>query len=377
MIDKILRGAKPADIPIEQPTQFELGINPEDCQGARTDDTSVAAAPRRSRYSLMHRRVFVRDLTCSLVAVPLFATAQALSVRRIGWLNQGQPLSADRVDRRNAALGELGWTPGRNLVIERRSASNDAERLQPLAEELVRLKVELIVAEGTAATQAAKNATTTIPIVMWTAGDPVRAGLVASLARPGGNVTGYSIVSPDLEAKQLSLIRELLPATQRVGELDNSTNPYYRATREAREQTFRSLGMQPIFVEVGDASELAEAIATVVRQRAQALHVPRDELFAENADGLMRSASKYALPAIVEDDELLRAGGLLLYTFSEAEVSRRGAAFIDRILRGAKPADLPVEQPTRFVLKINLKAAKALGITISQSLLLRADAIIQ
>jgi len=274
-------------------------------------------------------------------------------------------------------LSELGWTPGRNLLIERRSASNKAERLQPLAEELVRLKVELIVTEGTAATQAAKNATNTIPIVMWTAGDPVRAGLVTSLARPGGNVTGNSIVGPELEAKRLSVMRELLPATQRVGELENSTNPYYRATREAREQAYRSLGIQPIFVEVGDAGELAEAIATVVRQRAQALHVPRDVLFAENADGLMRSATKYRLPAIVEDDDLLRAGGLLLYTFSEAEVRRRGAAFIDKILRGAKPGDLPVEQPTRFELRINLKAAKALEVTIPQPLLLRADKVIQ
>jgi ABC-type uncharacterized transport system substrate-binding protein len=326
----------------------------------------------------MHRRAFVRDVTCSLVVVaPLFATAEALSVRRIGWLVQGQRTPADVVELRNAALGELGWTPGRNLLIEHRYASNKAERLQPLAEELVRLKVELIVTEGTAATQAAKKATTTIPIVMWTAGDPVRVGLVASLARPGGNVTGNSIVGPDLEAKRLSVMRELLPSTQRVGELENSTTPYYRATRETREQAYRSLGMQPIFVEVGDASELAEAIAAVFRQHAQALHVPRDDLFFENAEGLMRSASKYALPAIVDEDALLDAGGLLLYTFSEAEVRRRGAAFIDKILRGAKPADLPVEQPTRFILKINLKAAKALGVTIPQSLLLRADAIIQ
>src|SRR5438132_3872464 len=186
------------------------------------------------------------------------------------------------------------WVEGQNLLVERRYANGRAELLRPFAEELVRLKVELIVTASTAATLAAKNATTTIPIIMGTAGDPVRSGLVASLARPGGNITGYSIVSPELDAKRLALLRELLPGLQRVGVLENSTNPYFRAVREEFEQACRLLGLQPIIIEVAAAGELENAIAEMARQRAQALFVERDGLFRDNRVPLMSTALKYA-----------------------------------------------------------------------------------
>jgi putative ABC transport system substrate-binding protein len=266
---------------------------------------------------------------------------------------------------------------GKNLLIERREANGRAELLRPFAEELVRLKVEIIVTNGTAAALAAKNATTTIPIIMYSAGDPVRAGLVASLARPGGNITGFSIVSPEIEAKCLTLLRELLPGLQRVGVLENSTNPYFRAVRKEFEQTCRSLGMQPIIIEVAAAGELENAIAEMARRRAQALFVQREGLLYDNRVPLMSAALRHALPTLTTYSGMLEAGALVSYAHSVAENDQRYAAFIDRIIRGAKPADLPIEQPTKFELGINLKTAKALGITVSKEMLLRADEVIQ
>jgi putative ABC transport system substrate-binding protein len=214
---------------------------------------------------------------------------------------------------------------------------------------------------------------------MATAGDPVRAGLVASLSRPGGNITGFSIVGPEINAKRLALLRELLPGLQRVGVLENSTNPYYRAVRKDFEQACRSIGIEPIFVEVAAASELENAIDEMARRRAQALFVLRDNLFNDNRILLMSAALRHGLPTVVSDIQrgMLEAGALISYAHTHEEEYQRNAAFIDRILRGAKPADLPIEQPTKFELIVNLKAAKALGITIPQSLLLRADQVIQ
>ena len=276
-----------------------------------------------------------------------------------------------------APLRELGWVEGENLLVERRYANGKAELLRPFAEELVRLRVELIATNGTDATLAAKNATTTIPIVIWSAGDPVRTGLVASLARPGGNITGYSIVSSELDAKRLALLRELLPTAQRVGVLENSTNPIFGVKRKENEPLYRSLGVQTIFVEVAAASELDNAVAEMARRRAQVLVVAADSLFRTNRALIMSAALKYALPTMAEGRDMLEAGGLLTYGASLAELNYRHAAFIDKILRGAKPADLPIEQPTKFELVINLRTAKALGLTIPPSLLLRADAVIE
>ena len=326
---------------------------------------------------MMDRRTVI-GVAAAIVGAPLAAIAQtATTVRRIGFLSSGARPTPDEIRYESTPLRELGWVEGRNLVVERRYANGSTELLQPFAEELVQLKVELIVAFSTTATLAPKNATTTIPIVTKSAGDPVRSGLVASLARPGGNITGYSIVLPELNAKRLALLRELLPALQRVGWLENSTNPYYRAAREDLEQACRSLSIQPIFVQVAAAGELQGAVAEVTRQRAQALLVPTDTLFYENRAEIMRAALNHALPTMAQRKTVLEDGALIAYDHTITEENYRNAAFIDRILRGANPADLPIEQPTKFELIINLKTARALGITIPPPLLLRADEVIQ
>jgi putative ABC transport system substrate-binding protein len=279
-------------------------------------------------------------------------------------------------DLQRAALRAVGYVDGKNLRIDYRFGET-ADELLNQAKELVRLKVQLIVTEGTAPALAAKKATSVMPIVMWSAGDPVRSGLVASLAKPGGNVTGLSIVSPELDAKRLSLLRELLPSTVRVGELEISINPYYRAARGDLEETYRRLDMQPIFVKVSRADEIEGAIAEVVRQRGTALHVPREILFINNGSAIMQSAVRHALPTIVDGSELLEAGGLIAYDYDPPELLRVAATFVDRVLRGAKPADLPIAQPTKFEAGINVKTAKALGITLPKTVLLLADRVIQ
>ncbi len=326
----------------------------------------------------MDRRTFIGAVAAGIIAAPLGAREKgATAIRRIGVLGSGaQPTPAELLQA-YAPLRELGWVEGQNLLVERRYANGRAELLRPFAEELVRLKVELIATNGTDATLAAKNATTTIPIVIWSAGDPVRTGVVTSLARPGGNITGYSSVSVELDAKRLALLRELLPAVQRIGVLENPTNPIFGVKNKENEPLYRSLGMQTVMIDAATAGELENAVAEMARQRAQAVVVVADSLFRVNRDLIMSAALKHALPTLVEGGDMLEAGGLLSYTVSLAELNQRHAAFIDKILRGAKPADLPIEQPTKFELGINLKTAKALGISIPPSLLLRADVVIQ
>ena len=249
----------------------------------------------------MDRRTFIGAVAAGTITAPLAAYAQtATTVRRIGVLTAGAPPTPAELEQRYAPLRELGWIEGKNLLIERRYASGRVELLRPLAEELVRLKVELIATGGTAATLAAKDATTTIPIVIISAGDPVRSGLVASLARPGGNITGFSVVGPEVDAKGLTVLRELLPGLQRVGVLENSTNPYFRAARKEFEQACRSLGIQPIIIEVATAGELENAIAELARQRAQALFVPDDNLFFDNRGEIARAALRHALPTLTQ-----------------------------------------------------------------------------
>jgi putative tryptophan/tyrosine transport system substrate-binding protein len=324
----------------------------------------------------MHRRAFVQAGVLVL-AQPFAARAQSANkIRRIGDLSLGAPETAEEIRQGYAPLGKLGWVEGQNLLVERRYANNRPELLRPLAEELVRLKVDLIVTSGTAAALAAKNATTSIPIVFGVVSDPVGVGLVASLPRPGGNITGFSIVNTELNKKRLAVLRELVPAVERVGILENQTNPYFRAAHNELEQASRSIGIRPVFVEVAAASELAGAVSEAVRRGAQALLVSPDVLFYEHRVEIMRAALKHSLPT-ASSRSFVEAGGLVAYTSSLSEQSDRLAAFIDRILRGAKPADLPVEQPTKFDLLINLKTAKTLGITVPEKLLLRADEVIK
>jgi putative tryptophan/tyrosine transport system substrate-binding protein len=329
----------------------------------------------------MERRTFIRAAgsTLLLLGATLRGRAQApaTTARHIGFLSLGSRASPAQLLEVYAPLRELGWIEGQNLIVERRNADGRAELLRPLAEELVRLNVEIIVTSGTDAAFAAKSATTIIPIVLLAAGDPVRAGLVASLARPGGNITGFSIVSPELDAKRLEVLHELLPTAQRVGVLVNPTNPISSIGRDDYERMFRSLGIELRFVEVSVPNKEEGAVETVARQRCQGMIVSGDNIFTLNRVALMRAALKFALPTMVPDREFLEVGGLLFYAHSARESNRRYAAFIDKILKGAKPADLPIEQPTQFELGINLKTAKALGLMIPQSLLVRADEVIQ
>ncbi len=327
----------------------------------------------------MDRRTFIGAVAAEMIAAPFATSAQtATTVRRIGVLSSGVRETEADLQAQAEPLRALGWVEGWNLLVERRYANGRYELLRPLAEELVRLKVEIIVTGGTAAPLAAKSATTTIPIVFFV-GDPVLTGLVASLSRPGGNITGFSTVGPEIDAKRLALLRELLPGLQRVGVLENSVSPYYRAARKEFEQTCRSVGLQPIFVEVAAAGELENAIAELARRRAQAVFVKGDLLFGDNRVPLIGTALRHALPVFASDSgrDMLEAGALASYAPTNAELDQRYAAFVDRILRGAKPTDLPIEQPTKFELRINLKTAKALGIAVPRTLLNRADEVIQ
>jgi putative ABC transport system substrate-binding protein len=323
----------------------------------------------------MDRRAFIDMLTGSLLVAPLLARAQQTGkVRRLGILTAGT-ISSDWAPLFET-LRELGWIEDQNLLIERRAAGGKAELVPGLAAELVQLRVDVIVANGAVASLAAKKATTTIPIVTIT-GDPLRIGLVASMSRPGGNITGSSTIAPELAAKRLELLRELRPTATRVGELVDPAKPYIRLLRKEDEQAYRSLGMQPIFVDVADSTQLERVIAEVARMRADALIVRADPLFSSNRDQIASLALKHSLPTVVEGKPFVLAGCLASYAPQYSAIGRGSAVFVDKILKGAKPGDLPIEQPTKFELAINLKTAKALGIAVPQSLLLRADEVIQ
>jgi putative ABC transport system substrate-binding protein len=302
--------------------------------------------------------------------ISLGSKAQRMTpVRRIGWL-RFETSGSGETHRADADLRDLGWIEGQNLIVDRRIANSETDLLLPLAEELVRLKVEMIVAEGWMATLAVENATSSIPIVFSRVRNPVRRKLVASLARPGANITGTSTFSPELDRKQLELLREVFPNAQRVGPL--IVPEYEQMDRD------HSLGMQAHLVEVAqEVGELESAIADVAQRGAQALYVPADPIFRRNIDLVLRAAQKHSLPVIVEGKGNVEHGGLMSYAPREAELDRQLAVFVDKILRGAKPADLPVQQPAKFELIINLKTAKMLGLTIPQSVLLRADEVIQ
>ena len=323
----------------------------------------------------MDRRTFIVAFACSLLAAPLMASAQqAGQIRRIGVLSGGTVSNA--VAPLSARLRDYGWVEGQNLTIEARGAGGKAELAAGLAAELVQLKVELIVTFGAVAAVAAKNSTTTIPIVTTT-GDPVRLGLVSNMSRPRGNITGVSTIAPELAAKRLELLRELLPKVTRIGELVDPGNQYWQLVRKDYEEVFRSLGMQPIFVEVANPAALEQAFAELTRQRAEALIVRGDPVFFATREQIARLALKHGLPTIAEGRLFVTAGGFVSYGPDLNAMVGRTAALVDKILKGAKPGDLPIEQPTKFEFVINLKTAKALGLTIPQSLLLRADEVIQ
>jgi putative ABC transport system substrate-binding protein len=275
------------------------------------------------------------------------------------------------------ALRELGWIEGQNVVIERRFAENRVERLPELAAELIRLNVDVIVGIGTLAPLAAKRATTTIPIVMTAAGDPLGSGLVASLARPGGNVTGMSLMAPDLGGKRLELLKEVLPRLSRVAVLWDAANPYAALVFKETQGAGRTLGIEVQSLEVRGPDDFDGAFEALRRQRRDALITVEDPLTFTHQNLIAKFAAGQLLPTLHGFKEDVVAGALMSYGANLADLFRRAAGYVDKILKGAKPADLPVQQPTKFDFVINLTTAKALGLTIPDKLLALADEVIE
>ena len=316
-----------------------------------------------------------------LLAVPLAAEAQATSGRivRIGYLHI-QPIMPEPSPERRAfleGLQALGYEVGRNLIIEYRSAFMRAELLPDLVDELVVAKVDVIVAIGSEAAKAAKDGTTSVPVVMAAVADPVSTGLVASLPRPGGNVTGLSFVAPELAGKRLQLLREAFPKTTRVAVLWNGANGGARKEWQAAQASARILGLVLQPLEIRSVQDLSAKLSTLRRDRPHALYVVGDPITSSTRHIIAEAANNQRLPAMYSWREFVEVGGLMAYSAPFPELFRRAAVYVDRIVKGAKPADLPVEQPTKFDLVINLKTARALGLTIPPSLLLRADQLIE
>ena len=326
----------------------------------------------------MDRRALLASAGGALLASPLAALAQQPGkVPRIGLLNvPSASRSENDVEALRAGLRDLGYVEGRNIVIESRWAEGKNDRLPDLAAELVRLKVDILVTPGTQATLAAKRATTTIPIVMLNTGDAVATGLVASLAQPGGNVTGSTVLSPELMAKRLELLKEALPRARRVTALLNPNNPAQELSFQAMETTARSLKMELQRLDVREAGKIESAFSAMAKQRADAVVIPLDSMFNVNGRAIADLAAKLRLPS-AGPREFAEAGGLIGYGVNRLDGWRHAAYFVDKILKGAKPADLPVERPTKFELVVNLKTAKAIGLTVPPGLLARADQVIQ
>ena len=274
-------------------------------------------------------------------------------------------------------LRELGWIEGKNVTFEHRFAENRLERLPELAAELVRLNVDVIVAVGTLGPLAAKRATTTIPIVMLSAGDPLGTGLVDSLARPGGNVTGMSLMVPDLGGKRLELLKELLPRLSRVAVFWNAANPYPAIVFKETQAAGRTLGIEVHSLEVRGPDDLDGAFAAARQQHPDALISVEDPLIFTYRKRIADFAVAEQLPSLHGFSEEVKAGALIFYGANQPDLIRRAAGYVDKILKGAKPADLPVQQPTTFELVINLKTARALGLEVPPTLLARADEVIE
>jgi putative ABC transport system substrate-binding protein len=324
------------------------------------------------------RRIWLAVVLAVSILAPLAAEAQQqAAVYRIGFLRYFGCAEPEGFTQLRQGLRELGYAEGHNLVIECRAAPGKVERLPDLAAELVGLNVDVIVTEGTPSTLAAKQATRTIPIVMVYTGDPVGTGLVSSLGRPGGNVTGSTMLAQDIVQKTLQLLKEAVPAISRVTALLNSSNPAQTLPDQQMAAAAEVLGVRPQRADIVRSADLDKAFATVLRQRAQALLVHPLPLTPVEFQRITEFAIKNRLPTATWHPAYGRAGLMMFYGTNVLEQFRRAGLYIDKILKGAKPADLPVEQPTKFELVINLRTAKALGLTIPPTLLLRADQVIE
>jgi len=326
------------------------------------------------------RRIGPIVLAVSLFVVPTAALAQAVKVWRIGTLHTSSPKDeARRVTALERGLAELGYASGRNIVLVNRNAGQQMARLPELAADLVRTGVDVIVTSTNPATLAAKQATSTIPIVMTVGVEPVTAGLVASLAKPGANVTGltFDVDATQLAAKRLEILKELMPSVSRVAVLWNPRYAPGSLRLKGTEQAARSLGITIVSVHFSEESDAERVFTEMRRAQSEAVTVLSDPVLVARRSEITEAAARYRVPAIYALREWVEDGGLISYATSLDEQWRLSARYVDKILKGAKPGDLPIEQPTKFQLVINLKAAKALGLTIPQSLLVRADEILQ
>jgi putative tryptophan/tyrosine transport system substrate-binding protein len=327
---------------------------------------------------MMTRRDLAASLAATALAWPLdVRAAEAMPV--IGYLSSGSPgPAAPNVAAFHQGLNETGYVEGQNVAIEYRWAEGSNDRLPALAADLVGRKVDLIAAAGgTPPALAAKNATSTIPIVFTGVGDPVELGLVASLARPGGNLTGLSVITSELMPKRLELLSELVPQARVIALLINPSNPGAEPVIREVQEAARTKGVQVPILKASSEKEIEAAFASLVQLQAGALVVSGDVFFLGRRDKLVALASRHAIPAIYDWREFAASGGLITYGPSVTAATRQAGIYAGKILKGAKPADLPVEQPTKFQLVVNLKTAQALGLTVPQALLARADEVIE
>jgi len=324
-------------------------------------------------------KIFVWLLaTVVLTTAPPADAQQPKKVPRIGFLGSASPSTiSTRIEAFRQGLRELGYVEGKNIVIEYRWAEGKIERLPDLAIELVRLQLEVIVTAGPSSTRPVKEATSTIPIVMAFDNDPVGSGFVTSLARPGGNITGLSTLAPEISGKQLALLKEIVPRLSRVAVLGNSTNPGNAQSLKETELAAGALKVQLQYLDVQDHKDIETTFQAAIKGRAEAVLVLQNPVLTSHRKQLVDLTVKGRFPAIYDRGEFVEEGGLMTYAVSSTDLFRRAATYVDKILKGAKPVDLPVEQPTKFEFIVNLKAAKQIGLTIPPNVLARADRVIR
>lgn len=333
---------------------------------------------RRYATDMVSRRRFVATMTGGLLGVPLSTGAQqAGKVYRVGFLWHSPAVFPDAIAGFRQRLRELGWVEGRNLAVESRWTEGRDDLLHEMAQELVRLKVDVIFAPASTYAGAAKGATSTIPIVFATHADPVGGGHVATLARPGGNITGLTVVMTETNVKALELLKEVIPGIARVAVLWNPLTPSHKPGLAAVELAGPALGLRVLPIAVRSATEFDSAFMTIVREGAGGALFLSAPLFNAGATPLVELALKYKVPTMFGHREHAQSGGLLSYGADRVDQFRRAATYVDKVLKGAKPADLPVERAAKFELVVNLKTAKALGLTVPQSVLLQAHQIIK